>query len=282
MIPKANYHTHTKYCDGKNTVAEMTKAAFDKGFTHLGFSGHGYTDFDESYCMSRENIQNYLRDVAAVKAEYAGKMEVYTGVEQDCFSTESTDIYDYIIGSTHYVYKDGLYHTVDESEEKTNAIVREFFGGDFLKYAAAYFEAEVQVVAKTKPDIIGHFDLISKFNEGNKYFNMDEKAYGFLALEAMEELLRTGVPFEINTGAMYRGLRTEPYPSYGLLKELQKRGGEIVLSSDSHDCNSIGFAFGEVAGLSGVWFPLYQNLDAGRHEGNSFIKDKIEKHKISL
>ena len=66
-------------------------------------------------------------------------------------------------------------------------------------------------------------------------------------LEAMEELLRTGVPFEINTGAMYRGLRTEPYPSYGLLKELQKRGGEIVLSSDSHDCNSIGFAFGEVA-----------------------------------
>lgn len=101
MIPKANYHTHTKYCDGKNTVAEMTKAAFDKGFTHLGFSGHGYTDFDESYCMSRENIQNYLRDVAAVKAEYAGKMEVYAGVEQDCFSAESTDIYDYIIGSTH-------------------------------------------------------------------------------------------------------------------------------------------------------------------------------------
>lgn len=247
MIPKANYHTHTKYCDGKNTVAEMTKAAFDKGFTHLGFSGHGYTDFDESYCMSRENIQNYLRDIAAVKAEYAGKMEVYAGVEQDCFSTEPTDMYDYVIGSTHYVYKDGLYHTVDESEERTNTIVREFFGGDFLKYAAAYFEGEAQVVAKTKPDIIGHFDLISKFNEGNKYFDMDEKAYRFLALEAMEELLRTGVPFEINTGAMYRGLRTEPYPSYGLLKELQKRGGEIVLSSDSHDCNSIGFAFGEVA-----------------------------------
>ena len=35
MIPKANYHTHTKYCDGKNTAAEMAKAAFDKGFTHL-------------------------------------------------------------------------------------------------------------------------------------------------------------------------------------------------------------------------------------------------------
>ena len=109
MIPKANYHTHTKYCDGKNTVAEMTKAAYEKGFTHLGFSGHGYTDFDQSYCMSKENIQNYLRDVAAVKAEYAGKMEVYAGVEQDCFSTEPTDIYDYAIGSTHYVYKDGLY-----------------------------------------------------------------------------------------------------------------------------------------------------------------------------
>ena len=37
---KANYHTHTVLCDGKNTAEEMVKRALDLGFEHLGFSGH--------------------------------------------------------------------------------------------------------------------------------------------------------------------------------------------------------------------------------------------------
>lgn len=246
MIPKANYHTHTKYCDGKNTAAEMVQAAYEKGFTRLGFSGHGYTDFDESYCMSKSDIPKYLADIAALKKEYAGKMEIYAGVEQDYFSKESADGFDYVIGSVHYVYEDGVYYTVDESAEKTNQIIRECFGGDGLKFAKRYFETVGQVVKKTNADIIGHFDLISKFNEGNCCFDMDAKAYRYAALEAMEELIPTERPFEINTGAMYRGLRREPYPSVSLLKELQKRNGQILLSSDSHDCDSIGFAFAEI------------------------------------
>lgn len=247
MIPKANYHTHTTYCDGKNTVREMVEAAYDKGFTHIGFSGHSYTDFDTSYCMKKEDIPRYLQDIANLKAEYQGKMEINSGVEQDFYSKEDTAIFDYVIGSVHYVYKDGLYHPVDESEAITKRVVEEFFAGDFLQYAKLYFETVAQVVQKTNADIIGHFDLLTKFNEGSKYFDMDAKQYRFAALEAMEELLRTEKPFEINTGAMYRGLRTEPYPSYALLKELQKRCGHIILSSDSHNGESLGFGFAEVA-----------------------------------
>lgn len=104
-----------------------------------------------------------------------------------------------------------------------------------------------QVVAKTHADIIGHFDLVTKFNEGGKHFDMTDKRFWHAALEAMEELLRWDKPFEINTGAMYRGLRTEPYPSLALLKELQKRGGRILLSSDSHDTASLGYGFAGMA-----------------------------------
>ncbi len=247
MIPKANYHMHTTYCDGKNTVREMVEAAYAKGFTHIGFSGHSYTDFDTSYCMQRENISQYLQDIAQSKAEYQGKMEIYSGVEQDFYSKEATTAFDYVIGSVHYIYKEGKYHPVDESEAITKQVVDTYFGGDFLKYAKLYFETVAQVVQKTNADIIGHFDLLTKFNEGNRYFDMDEKQYRSIALEAMEALLHTGKPFEINTGAMYRGLRTEPYPSYALLKELQKRGGSIVFSSDSHNMASLGYGFAEMA-----------------------------------
>ncbi|MBQ9092093.1 MAG: histidinol-phosphatase, partial [Anaerotignum sp.] len=64
---------------------------------------------------------------------------------------------------------------------------------------------------------------------------------------AMDALVETGKPFEINTGGMYRGFRTDAYPSIQLLKDLKERKGEILLSSDSHDGKSIGFQFETVA-----------------------------------
>lgn len=41
-----NFHTHTTYCDGKNTAEEMILAAINQGFTALGFSGHSHTSID--------------------------------------------------------------------------------------------------------------------------------------------------------------------------------------------------------------------------------------------
>jgi histidinol-phosphatase (PHP family) len=56
--------------------------------------------------------------------------------------------------------------------------------------------------------------------------------------------------FEINTGAQYRVGRSVPYPSPFFLKALKERGGEIILSSDSHDRASICFKFEEAAQLA--------------------------------
>lgn len=246
MSLKANYHTHTTYCDGKQSAAEMAKAAYEKGFTYLGFSGHSYTAFDESYCMSRQDVLQYRKDIVALQTQYAGKMDIFCGVEQDFYGTDSAKDFDFVIGSVHYLFQNGRYHAIDESEDLFLKIVKEEFGGDYIKYAKCYFETVAQVVEKTNADFIGHFDLLTKFNEGGKHFDMTQKAYRFLALEAMEALLQTGKPFEINTGAMYRGLRTEPYPSYDLLQQLQKWNGKVLLSSDSHDGNSLGFQFAEI------------------------------------
>ena len=103
------------------------------------------------------------------------------------------------------------------------------------------------MVSRTNATFIGHFDLVTKFNEGNRYFDPMDKRYRTAALSAMDALLETGRPFEINTGGMYRGLRTEPYPSLQLLRDLKERRGKILLSSDSHDGASLGFRFAEVA-----------------------------------
>lgn len=35
----ANFHTHTIFCDGKNTPEEIVLAEIEKRFSALGFSG---------------------------------------------------------------------------------------------------------------------------------------------------------------------------------------------------------------------------------------------------
>ena len=38
-----NLHTHTTYCDGRDTPVEMIESAIAQGFDSIGFSGHSYT-----------------------------------------------------------------------------------------------------------------------------------------------------------------------------------------------------------------------------------------------
>ena len=46
MNLRADFHTHTTFCDGKNTPRQMVESAFRKGLTDFGISGHG----DYSFC----------------------------------------------------------------------------------------------------------------------------------------------------------------------------------------------------------------------------------------
>ena len=250
-FPKMNFHTHTTYCDGKESVESMIQAAIAKDFVRLGFSGHVFNDFrpedQDIWCMSPERTQKYIEEVHMMAEKYKDKIDILCGIEQDFCSNVSTEGFDYVIGSVHYTEKDGMYYCVDESPEVLEKAIREGFGGDVYALTKRFFEMEAEVVKKTNATFIGHFDLVTKFNEGNRFFDPMDKRYRHAALEAMDALIETGRPFEINTGGMYRGFRTEAYPSIQLLKDLKERGGSILLSSDSHDGNSIGFQFAEAA-----------------------------------
>ena len=59
----SDIHTHTTYCDGKSTPEEMVKKAIEKGFESIGISGHGYMDFDVSYCMTLEDTKKYVNEI---------------------------------------------------------------------------------------------------------------------------------------------------------------------------------------------------------------------------
>ena len=70
----SNAHTHTTYCDGRSDIQTLVSKAQALGFVSLGFSEHGYQDFDPDYSMSAETQQAYLAElrVAAGSAQRAG------------------------------------------------------------------------------------------------------------------------------------------------------------------------------------------------------------------
>ena len=238
----ADFHTHTTYCDGKSTPRQMVEAAYSMGLTDFGISGHAdYSMWEPGFGMSDAILSAYKQELEILREEYAGKMNIYIGIELDTLGPVQQA--EYAIGSTHSILKDGHLVTVDDTEEKLVQAVETLWNGDWYAMTRDYFELEATVYDKLHCDWVGHFDLLTKFNEGYKHFDEMKDAYLEPALAAMKKLHRQGLPFEINTGAMSRGYRTAPYPNPILLRELHAMGGRIMINSDSHSAGTIAYDF---------------------------------------
>lgn len=240
---KCNYHTHTTFCDGKNTPEELVLEAIRLGCAEIGFSGHSYTFFDESYCMSLDATQNYKDEIRRLKEKYGDRIRIYLGIEQDYYASEPTDDYDYVIGSVHYVKKDGVYLPIDESMESQKEIVERYYCGDYYSFVEDYYRTVSDVYQKTKCDIVGHFDLITIYNDGNTLFDTDDKRYRDACFGALEMLEKEAVAFEINTGAIARGYKKDVYPSDEIIERLKKANKKLVFSSDCHDVKNLLFGY---------------------------------------
>ena len=61
--------------------------------------------------------------------------------------------------------------------------------------------------------------------------------------KAADILLEYGIPFEINTGGISAGFRTDAYPSKTMRDYLKARGAKFIMSSDSHRIDTLCFGF---------------------------------------
>lgn len=239
---RANMHTHSVYCDGRDTPREMAKTAIEKGFDILGFSGHGGSPYDECG-MKEDALKHYLEDVNALKEELKEKITIYTGIEEDmtCRIT-SKDPFDFVIGSVHFLNEGKDTQPIDASEEEFVKILQESFHGDFLAMAKQYYESVAKMKDYEEIDIIGHLDLLTKYNEDERYVKFDDPAYLAIAEDCIHALGNERI-YEVNTGAIARGYRKTPYPSPSLLRILKEIDAKLMLNSDCHDRRYLDCAF---------------------------------------
>ncbi len=127
--------------------------------------------------MTPEKTELYKRQVSSLKEKYKDKIKIRLGIELDYYSTDTTGDYDYVIGSVHYILKSGEYLVVDSSREKQINAVNHHYGGDFYAYIEDYYSLVADLYNKTKCDIIGHFDLVTKFNSDGDLFDTSHPRY---------------------------------------------------------------------------------------------------------
>lgn len=255
----ANYHTHTRYCDGNGTPQEIAEAALTKRFTHLGFSSHAPVPFQTDWTMPAGFLAAYLKDARRVQKEFRNRMQILVGLEVDYIPemvsptsprTVSLGL-DYTIGSVHFLgtLQDGLHWTVDGPPEELERGIAESFGGSVRKALERYFHLVSEMVLSHPPDIVGHLDLVKKNNQHDRFFSEEETWYRSLIGECLAAVASSSCLIEVNTGGMTRGFLKTPYPSEWVLRECLKRNIPIVLNSDSHHASHLDGGYREASAM---------------------------------
>ena len=244
MKNKQNLHTHSTYTDGRDTPEEMILEAVAKGFSGIGFSEHSYMPFSPSKSQLRpEDTEKYRAEIYALKEKYKGQIDIFCGIEFEFNSAMIYHSFDYLIGSVHYLDFGDAILGFDRSLEGVEAYISDNFGGDSLAFAKKYYETMAMLPQKGKFDILGHFDLLTKNNEQGRFIDTTDKKYLNLGFEAIHALKGKIPLFEVNTGAVARGYRTAPYPQMDFMKEFQKCGYGVVITSDCHNKNFLDCYF---------------------------------------
>lgn len=242
----SNLHTHSTFSDGASTPEEIVLEAISKEFISLGFSDHSYTDNWASYCMQRDTAKDYVDSILRLKEKYSKSIEIYCGIEWDhfTFAPEYEGInFDYTIGGVHYLKtSNGDLYDVDYSLDllKDAMSKNRMSTRDIIEL---YYNLVGEMVASLKPDIVAHIDLITKFNEDMRMFDENQGWYMDIVRDVLNNIKNTKCIIEMNTGAISRGYRSDPYPSKYILDEAYKRNIPITISSDSHHKNTLDFHF---------------------------------------
>lgn len=252
---KTNFHTHSLFCDGKSTLEQNVISAIEHDIKILGFSSHSVYPNDLEFNMKTLDFENYCMNIDFLKLKYNNQIDIRLGFEADYiphFCRPDFFAYrkfnpDFLIGSVHFLYNGesqlDKVLAVDSSPAILMEGLKRIYKDDAKKLIGHYFDSEREMLRDCNFSIIGHPDLIRKFNGKIHFFDETEEWYKNELKETARAIKKAGVICEINTGALSRGYKDVIYPSDYFLSLLFEQGVPVMINSDAHDCNCIDFAF---------------------------------------
>lgn len=236
-------HMHTPLCKhAVGTPAEYVAAARKAGLQGIVMTDHSPmpTWFDAQFRMSLEQLPFYLSMLEQTRRE-AGDFYLGIGLEADYHPGTEGFVrrvlegypYDYVIGSIHYI---GAW-PFDNPD-----FAAEFEERDLREVYREYFQLVAQAARSGLFHSMGHLDLPKKFG------HLPAEGYLDLAEEALQIIAGEGLALDMNT-AGWRKPVGEIYPSPALLARARELGIRVVLGSDAHAPEKVGYRFPDAAML---------------------------------
>lgn len=272
MEGRSNYHSHSLYCDGRAGMEDFVRFAVSSGFTSYGFSSHAPLPFPTAWTMEWDRMDDYLAEFRRLKEKYAGRIELYLGLEIDYLNEESHPAIerfrrlplDYCIGSVHLLYDDeGRVVDADLPADKFRQMVDRHFHGDVERVVRLYYERSRRMVELGGFDIVGHADKVHYNAACCRPGILDEPWYDRLVCDCFAEIARRGYQMEINTKA-YEELGVF-YPDVRYFPLLRELGVRVQVNSDAHYPERIASGMSEAfRALRRAGFTSVMQLQAGR------------------
>jgi histidinol-phosphatase (PHP family) len=251
-MPWFSYHSaHSgQFCrHAKGSLEAVVQRAVELGFSHYGLSEHcpRYRRedlFDDEADLTPADTErmfrDYTREALRLRDQYADRIELLVGFETERLPPDrwaetmrglrAGAGFEYVIGSVHDV--DGV--CIDYAPEQTERVATEVGGREALQIR--YFEALCDLVETLRPEVVGHIDLIRKFEGPGAQI---AKA-AWPSLERVREAAReAGAVLDVNSGAHRRGL-SPVYPLPAILERARALGVGVTLGDDGHGAHDVG------------------------------------------
>jgi histidinol-phosphatase (PHP family) len=265
---QTDYHVHTARCGHAGGAArDYVLAALSRGLSEIAFTDHVPLYFlpgedpDPGLAMTRAELPGYVEEVEALRAEFAGRIDVLLGLEADYAEGHEAGLqeilaahdWDVVLGSVHWVAGDWI--------DAPGAAKRHEIEGSALLWRE-YYRLLAKAAATGLFDVLTHFDLPKKF--GHRMPVSLARA----EVEAVAAARAAGVAIEVSSAGLRKTVGEE-YPAPLLLTSLVAGGVPIVFSSDAHAPAEVGWGRDRIEAAARA---------AGAREHLSFRKRKRRKH----
>jgi len=233
----------------KGGLREVVEAAFARGFTTYGLSEHApryqleHLYPEESGLTPHslaETFRRYVEKALELRDSYAERLEILLGFETEAlpvndWAKKMREIresapFDYIVGSVHSIGDTWI----DLNPETSERAALENGGWEALR--CLYFDRLAALVETLSPEVVGHVDLIRRFD--GHAFEFSETAMRH-AERALEAALSVGAAIEVNAAPYRRGFGPV-YPGPQVLRRAREMDVPVTLGDDSHGPDGVG------------------------------------------
>jgi len=265
-----DYHTHNRRCGhALGEIKDYIKVAIQNNFSEIGISDHfplgtiiDELQFKETIrrnSMEVKEFPNYVKEIKNLKEKYKNQIKIRLSTEVN-FSTPGRSFtrqkkvlepfmdedIDYLMGSIHDIKWHESTVIIMDPREGSEAL--NIYGME--KITLEYLKKLKKLVDTEYFDVIAHFDNYRILFRPNAP-HYSENTWQML-LDLLDKIKNKGMAIEINTSGNRKKIGSQ-FPSDKIVKEIIERDISVMLGSDAHKPEHIGYMFEDFIEKAKKW-----------------------------